>query len=52
MGHMYPAKLSELMSELSPTTLNECVLTAMERGIGVSCAEGVYTDLYLYNMAL
>lgn len=51
MGHMYPVELSKLMVELSPTSLNECVLTAMEREIGVSCAEGVYTDSYMYRMA-
>lgn len=51
MGHMYPVALSRLMSELSPTTLNECVLTAIEREIGVSCAEGTYTEPYMYKMA-
>ena len=47
MGHLYPVELSQLMSELSPTTLNECVLTAIEREIGISCAEGVYTSVYM-----
>lgn len=51
MGHMYPVELSKVMTNLGDTTLRECLEEAIEREIGVSCAEGVYYEQHMYEMA-
>jgi hypothetical protein len=55
MGHMYPNDLSELMVKQiyakGKASVNQFITKARKDGVVVSCAEGVYDDEYMYEMA-
>ncbi len=52
---MYPDELSKLFIRRiyakGTVTMRDCMDAAMKKKIGVSCAEGRYTEDYMYQMA-
>lgn len=55
MGHMYPKDLSEMLIKRiyakGKATVRECIDAAKKRKMEVSCAEGGYTEDYMFEMA-